>query len=178
MDASISLQLRQAHGIAMPSFDPKANAMTKPVNTATAEIPDDIMQLIELFFFAYRDFVADPDAILADFGFGRAHHRVLHFVNRNPSITVSELLDILAITKQSLAPVLKQLVDDGLIEQIQGLDDRRQRLLRTTDKGRQLAYRLNAPQARRMAEALARLEPSAAQSARDFLSFMKNPQAL
>lgn len=145
-----------------------------PATPASQEIPDEIMQLIELLFFAYRDFVADPDAILSDFGFGRAHHRVLHFVNRNPSITVSELLEILAITKQSLAPVLKQLVDSGLIEQVQGRDDRRQRLLQTTDQGRQLAYRLNAPQAQRIEEALAKMDQSAAHSARDFLNLMKN----
>src|SRR5215216_1462961 len=71
--------------------------------------------LIELLFFAYRDFVSDPDEVLGKLGFGRAHHRVLHFVNRNPAIKVANLLDILKITKQSLGRVLKQLIDEGFI---------------------------------------------------------------
>ena len=79
------------------------------------------MDLIELLFFAYRDFISDPDAILAKSNFGRAHHRVLHFVDRNPGLTVADLLDILKITKQSLARVLKELVDSGFIEQRTGL---------------------------------------------------------
>src|SRR6204780_3111356 len=89
--------------------------------------------LIELLFFAYRDFVGDADEILAKFGFGRAHHRVLHFVNRNPGMKVAELLDILKITKQSLGRVLKQLIDKGYVEQKLG-KDRRQRLLFVTPK--------------------------------------------
>ena len=84
--------------------------------------------LIELLFFAYRDFVGDADKILITFGFGRAHHRVLHFVHRNPGIKVAELLDILQITKQSLGRVLKQLIDEGYVEQQEGAIDRRQRL--------------------------------------------------
>ena len=110
--------------------------------------------LIELLFFAYRDFISDPDAILAEFGFGRAHHRVLHFVNRNPGLTVADLLGILKITKQSLARVLKQLVDSGFIEQKPGPNDRRQRLLYTTEDGRMLADRLIKPQSRRIDNAL------------------------
>ena len=78
---------------------------------ASVEAPT--WDLIELLFFAYRDFVGDPDGVLADLGFGRAHHRVLHFVNRNPGMKVAELLDILKITKQSLGRVLKQLIDEG-----------------------------------------------------------------
>src|SRR5215213_1574396 len=77
-------------------------------------------ELIELLFFAYRDFVSDPDEVLARFAFGRAHHRVLHFVNRNPGIKVADLLDILKITKQSLGRVLKQLIDEGYIVQKEG----------------------------------------------------------
>src|SRR5205823_4120767 len=86
-------------------------------------------EVIELLFFAYRDFISDPDEALAKFGFGRAHHRVLHFVNRNPGMKVAELLDILRITKQSLGRVLKQLVDEGYVVQKAGAKDRRQRLL-------------------------------------------------
>ena len=92
--------------------------------------------LIELLFFAYRDFVGDPDEVLAKFGFGRAHHRVLHFVNRNPGMKVAELLDILKITKQSLGRVLKQLIDQGYVVQKEGANDRRQRLLYVTAEGR------------------------------------------
>jgi DNA-binding MarR family transcriptional regulator len=114
----------------------------------------DNADLIELLFFAYRDFISDPDAILAEYGFGRAHHRVLHFVNRNPGLTVADLLGILKITKQSLARVLKQLVDSGFIEQKPGPNDRRQRLLYTTEAGRMLAERLIKPQSRRIDNAL------------------------
>src|SRR6516162_9479575 len=95
--------------------------------------------LIELFFFAYRDFVGAPDEVLERLGFGRAHHRVLHFVNRNPGMKVAELLDVLKITKQSLGRVLKQLIDEGYIVQKEGASDRRQRLLYVTAKGETLA---------------------------------------
>jgi DNA-binding MarR family transcriptional regulator len=88
--------------------------------------------VIELLFFAYRDFIGDPDDVLAKFGFGRAHHRVLHFVNRNPGMKVAELLDLLKITKQSLGRVLKQLIDQGYVIQKEGANDRRQRLLYVT----------------------------------------------
>ena len=74
---------------------------------------DAVRDGIELLFFAYRDFTAEPDAILARYGFGRAHHRVIHFVGRHPQITVSELLGILRITKQSLSRVLGELVAAG-----------------------------------------------------------------
>ena len=104
--------------------------------------------LIELLFFAYRDFVSDADDVLANYGFGRAHHRVLHFVNRNPGMKVADLLDILKITKQSLGRVLKQLVDNGFIEQKEGENDRRQRLLYTTPKGEALALKLAGLQGR------------------------------
>ena len=100
--------------------------------------------IIELLFFAYRDFVSEPDDVLAKFGFGRAHHRVLHFVNRNPGMKVAELLDILKITKQSLGRVLKQLVDEGYVVQKEGANDRRQRLLYVTSKGEALAMKLAA----------------------------------
>ncbi len=92
--------------------------------------------------------------MLAEYGLGRAHHRVLHFVNRHPGLRVADLLDILKITKQSLARVLKQLVDEGWIAQMAGETDRRQRLLHATDKGAALSSRLDAMQARRVAQAL------------------------
>ena len=94
-----------------------------------------IWDIIELLFFAYRDFVGDPDEVLLKLGFGRAHHRVLHFVNRNPGIKVADLLEILNITKQSLGRVLKQLIDQGYVSQKEGAEDRRQRLLYATAKG-------------------------------------------
>src|SRR5271169_3115033 len=99
---------------------------------------DAVRDGIELLFFAYRDFTAEPDAILARYGFGRAHHRVIHFVGRHPQMTVSELLGILRITKQSLGRVLGQLVRQGFILQRPGPQDRRQRLLELTPKGREL----------------------------------------
>jgi hypothetical protein len=76
----------------------------------------ELLAFAELLFFAYRDFTRDADAILKDFGFGRAHHRVLHFVNRHPGLRVADLLDVLKITKQSLGRVLKQLIDKGYIQ--------------------------------------------------------------
>ena len=111
---------------------------------------------IELMFFAYRDFTADADRILETFGFGRAHHRVLYFVNRSPGLTVAELLDILGITKQSLARVLKQLMDSNYIKQKTGATDRRQRLLFPTLSGRDLILELSRPQSRRIHTALKR----------------------
>jgi DNA-binding MarR family transcriptional regulator len=115
--------------------------------------------LIELLFFAYRDFVGDPDRILAQYGFGRAHHRVLHFVDRYPGLTIAELLDILRITKQSLNRVLKDLIGQDYIVQKTGTSDRRQRLLFCTPAGIALAGDLIDVQARRVARALA--EPDA-----------------
>ena len=112
-----------------------------------------VRQGIELLFFAYRDFTAEPDAILAQFGFGRAHHRVVHFVGRHPHMTVGELLGILRITKQSLNRVLGQLVRQGFIVQHRGAQDRRQRLLELTDSGRELERRLSEPQRARVAAA-------------------------
>ncbi len=114
---------------------------------------DEVRDGIELLFFAYRDFIAEPDAILARYGFGRAHHRVIHFVGRHPHMTVSELLAILHITKQSLSRVLSELVQQGFITQHPGSRDRRQRLLELTAKGRALEREVSAPQRARVAEA-------------------------
>src|SRR2546429_1608740 len=85
--------------------------------------------IIELLFFAYRDFVGDADHELEAFGFGRAHHRVLHFVHRYPGLKVADLLDVLRITKQSLGRGLKQLLDQGDIVQKTRNNDRPQRPL-------------------------------------------------
>ena len=132
-------------------------------------------ELIELLFFAYRDFVGDADEILAKFGFGRAHHRVLHFVNRNPGMKVAELLDILRITKQSLGRVLKQLIDEGYVEQKEGATDRRHRLLFVTVKGEALALRLSTLQAARIGGALADMGVDGHDAIRRFLIAMLNP---
>jgi DNA-binding MarR family transcriptional regulator len=131
-----------------------------------------IWDLIELLFFAYRDFVSDPDHVLEKFGFGRAHHRVLHFVNRNPGMKVADLLETLRITKQSLGRVLKQLVDEGYVVQKEGADDRRHRLLYVTPKGEQLAMKLAGLQTVRINRALADLGPGAHEGARAFLAAM------
>ena len=124
--------------------------------------------LIELFYFAYRDFVGDADRLLEAFGFGRAHHRVLHFVARRPGLTIAELLDILAITKQSLNRVLKELVAQDFIEARAG-EDRRQRRLYATTKGEDLALQLARAQTRRFAAAMRSLGPSAKDDAAGFL---------
>jgi DNA-binding MarR family transcriptional regulator len=120
-------------------------------------------------FFAYRDFTREADAALAELGLGRAHHRVLHFVNRNPGLRVADLLEILKITKQSLARVLKELVDQGWIEQRAGERDRRQRLLYTSDRGVALARRLDELQSRRVAQALAQAGAGSDRAAARFL---------
>ncbi|HEY6603425.1 MAG TPA: MarR family transcriptional regulator [Xanthobacteraceae bacterium] len=133
-----------------------------------------IWDVIELLFFAYRDFIGDPDDVLSKLGFGRAHHRVLHFVNRNPGMKVAELLDILKITKQSLGRVLKQLIDQGYVVQKEGANDRRQRLLYVTAKGESLAMKLAGLQTARIAAALSELGPNAHEAACRFLTAMIN----
>ena len=124
---------------------------------------------IELLFFAYRDFTAEPDAILAQYGFGRAHHRVVHFVARHPHITVGELLGILRITKQSLNRVLGQLVRRGFVVQHRGAQDRRQRLLELTESGRELERRLSEVQRARVGAAYRRVGPAAVDGFRKVL---------
>ena len=125
----------------------------KSLVTSPNPVEDESRQGIELLFFAYRDFTAEPDAILAQYDFGRAHHRVIHFVGRHPQMTVGELLGILRITKQSLSRVLSQLVRQGFIIQRRGARDRRQRLLDLTPKGRELERQLSEPQRARVANA-------------------------
>ena len=131
-----------------------ATPEAEPLRTAITPQDGIDLALIELLFFAYRDFTSDPDQILAEYDFGRAHHRVLHFVNRMPGLTIAELLDVLKITKQSLGRVLRQLLDGGYIMQAPGPSDRRKRELYPTPKGRDLAMRLALPQSRRIAAAL------------------------
>jgi DNA-binding MarR family transcriptional regulator len=135
-----------------------------------------LQEFAELLFFAYRDFTGDPDAILKDFGFGRAHHRVLHFVNRHSGLRVADLLELLKITKQSLSRVLKQLIDQGYIVQKAGASDRRERLLFPTEHGRALAERLAAPQMVRLANALEAAGPGGEAALRRFLEAMINAE--
>lgn len=149
---------------------PRGNgaAARKRANPAETKL----LEFAELLFFAYRDFTRDPDAILKDFGMGRAHHRVLHFVNRHSGLRVADLLDILTITKQSLSRVLKQLIDKGYIVQQAGASDRRERLLFPTERGRALAERLAAPQLVRLSAALKAAGPGAEAAVRRFLEAM------
>ncbi len=136
----------------------------------------EIVELIELLFFAYRDFVSDPDEILRDYGFGRAHHRIVHFVGRNPGIRVAELLDILRITKQSLGRVLKDLIESGHVEQREGNSDRRHRLLFLTKKGEGLRNKLMSPQIERFSAALKASGPGSPDAYRDVLLHLVNPE--
>ncbi|WP_306141396.1 MarR family winged helix-turn-helix transcriptional regulator [Roseibium sp. MMSF_3412] len=153
----------------------RAGALSDPAQQPAEDtLPYD---LIELLFFAYKDFTGDPDDVLAKFEFGRAHHRVLHFVERNPGIMVTDLLGILRITKQSLGRVLKQLVDAGIIEQREGMNDRRQRLLYTTDRGHTLAEKLARLQQERLERALIGLPDGSEEIVRRFLLQMIDPDA-
>lgn len=126
-------------------------------------------EFIELLFFAYRDFTAGPDSELMAYGFGRAHHRTLHFVGRNPGLMVAELLDILRVTKQSLNRVLKQLISEEFIYQEQGEGDRRRRHLFLTPKGQKLADRLDEIQFERITKRFKGVSPEAYQNICDGL---------
>ncbi len=134
-----------------------------------------MFDLIELFFFAYRDFVGDADRLLVSYRFGRAHHRVLYFVDRRPGLTIAELLDLLKITKQSLNRVLKELLDQAYVEARPGVIDRRQRLLFPTPKGARLALELAGVQSERFARVLRELPSGAREAAVAFLSAMIDP---
>ena len=165
----MALTLQERRDAALPPT--AASPALSLTSSARAVAADDagLIAMVELLFFAYRDFTAEPDAILAEIGFGRAHHRVLHFVNRNPGLRVADLLDVLRITKQSLARVLKQLIDEGYIVQAAGANDRRERRLHPSDTGRALAERLLAIQTARIADALKTAGGDAERVARSFL---------
>ena len=153
------------------NFSAATKRAESPEGDAAASLQP-IWDIIELLFFAYRDFVSDPDEALAKFNFGRAHHRVLHFINRNPGMKVADLLELLKITKQSLGRVLKQLVDQGYVVQKEGENDRRQRLLYVTPRGEALAMKLAGLQTARIARELEALGPGAHEGARRFLIAM------
>ncbi len=153
----------------------KINVNSADINSgdaASAPMPLDVMGL---FYFAYRDFVGDADTLLERQGFGRAHHRVLYFVNLKPGMPVADLLGILKITKQSLARVLRQLIDNGYIEQKTGRSDRRQRLLHATDKGRAFFEVLSATQTSRIDAAIAALPEDGKQTVLRFFVGMVEP---
>jgi DNA-binding MarR family transcriptional regulator len=154
----------------MPSG--KINVNKTDINSEIADLPLDVMGL---FYFAYRDFVGDADNLLERQGFGRAHHRVLYFVNLKPGMPVADLLGILKITKQSLARVLRQLIDNGYIEQQMGNSDRRQRLLYATGKGREFFEVLSATQTSRIDLALAALPPEGKRTVLRFFVGMVEP---
>jgi DNA-binding MarR family transcriptional regulator len=152
-----------------PSPEPDIKGQERAAPSRTGDLRWDI---IELLFFAYRDFVGDADNELEAFGFGRAHHRVLHFVHRYPGLKVADLLDVLRITKQSLGRVLKQLLDEGYIVQRTGNNDRRQRLLFATAKGEALVAKLAGLQTDRITRAQRDISPAGMEAVRQFLRAM------
>lgn len=135
---------------------------------------EQLRQGIELLFFAYRDFTGDPDAVLSERGYGRAHHRAIHFIKRRPGITIAGLLDILGVTKQSLNRVLRQLVDDGLVVSATGKEDRRQRHLTLSKSGEELERQLSEPQRARFRRAYNEAGPEAVAGFRAVLERMIN----
>jgi len=149
-----------------------ADSRTADTRAPSAREGDLRWDIIELLFFAYRDFVGDADHELEAFGFGRAHHRVMHFVYRYPGLKVADLLDVLRITKQSLGRVLKQLHDEGYIVQKTGNNDRRQRLLYATPKGEALVGKLANLQTKRINRALEEIGAANAEVVRRFLRAM------
>lgn len=137
---------------------------------------DQLLQGIELMFFAYKGFTSDPDQILQNYTYGRAHHRALHFIQRNPDITVSALLDILGVTKQSLNRVLRQLVIDKLVDSKIGKRDRRERNLQLTQEGKELERSLSEAQRKRMRAAYKAAGPDAVHGFRTVLQNIMDPQ--
>ena len=131
---------------------------------------------IEAMFFAYRGFTADPDRILSEIAYGRAHHRALHFINRSPGLTVNALLTVLGVTKQSLNRVLRTLIEDGLVESRVGRKDRRERQLYLTASGAELERQLSEAQRARMRSAYRRAGPQAVAGFRQVLEAMMDDQ--
>lgn len=137
---------------------------------------DQLRRGIEAMFFAYRGFTADPDRILEQYSYGRAHHRAIHFIKRSPGNTVNNLLDILGVTKQSLNRVLRALIDDGLVESRVGKQDRRERHLYLTDTGQQLEKELSEAQRVRMRAAYREAGPEAVAGFRQVLEQIMDPE--
>jgi DNA-binding MarR family transcriptional regulator len=159
--------------ISPPRKEPRGGRQTERTAEARlAAAPDDLYRYVEALFFAYRDFISEPDRILDEIGFGRAHHRVLHFVARYPGMRVAKLLDILQITKQSLARVLRELIKEGYVTQKSGAQDKRERLLYVTESGAALAERLAAPQLDRVRAALEAVPAREREAIAGFLTAM------
>ncbi len=135
-----------------------------------------LRQGIEAMFFAYRGFTADPDRILAEMAYGRAHHRAIHFINRAPGTTVNNLLAILGVTKQSLNRVLRTLIADGLVESRVGPADKRERHLYLTDRGQELETRLSDAQRARMRAAFKQAGPEAVAGFKQVLEAMMDSE--
>ncbi|MDJ0388244.1 MarR family transcriptional regulator [Roseomonas sp. E05] len=160
--------------------DTKAAGEARPVGAGRQLLflrEEELRLAQDLLFFGYRDFTAGPDAILAELGMGRAHHRVLHFVGRRPGITVGELLAILGITKQSLGRVLTPLVEEGYVTQTPGRNDRRQRLLTLTEKGEALERRLFERQREWVMQAYREAGPVAVEGFRRVMRGLMGPEA-
>jgi DNA-binding MarR family transcriptional regulator len=156
----------------MTDINLKSQTLPRSAEAPSPRSSEPVWDIIELLFYAYRDFVGDADEVLKEFGFGRAHHRVLHFVHRYPGLKVADLLDVLRITKQSLGRVLKQLIDENYIVQRAGESDKRQRLLFATPKGEALVAELAGLQTDRIMAALKGMDPGSADTVRRFLRAM------
>lgn len=152
----------EGNGMSLPEQDLETGTTLDDAGGTSLRLSDgELRQGIELLFFAYRDFTSDPDAVLAGRGLGRAHHRAIHFINRSPGITVAGLLEILQVTKQSLNRVLRQLIDEGLVDSLEGKTDRRQRNLHLTDAGSALEQALSELQRARVGRAYQTAGPEA-----------------
>ena len=154
--------------------------MTNSSNTTSETLlyltDSQLRQGIEAMFFAYRGFTADPDRILEEYGYGRAHHRAGHFINGSPGTTVNNLLSILGVTKQSLNRVLRTLVNDALVEVKVGTQDKRERHLYLTNQGCELQERLSSAQSDRMRKAFKNAGPTAVSGFKTVLEAMMDPE--
>ncbi len=162
----------------MPDVKMPRAAAPAPAGSALLFLREEQMRLAQdLMFFAYRDFTGAADVILAELGLGRAHHRAIHFIGRNPGMTVGDLLVILRITKQSLARVLSELVERGYVAQATGREDRRQRLLTLTPQGQALERRLFERQRERLAAAYREAGGPAVEGFRQVMRAIMDPAA-
>lgn len=159
----------------MPMQDQPQTGQFPEGETQTFLTDDQLRKGIEAMFFAYRGFTADPDRILENYAYGRAHHRAIHFIGRSPGTTVNNLLDILAVTKQSLNRVLRTLVEDGLVESRVGTQDKRERNLYLTQKGQVLEHDLSDAQRKRMRAAYRAAGMDAVQGFRRVLEEIMDP---
>jgi DNA-binding MarR family transcriptional regulator len=156
-------------------------AVNNPIGTGESLLfltDEQLRRGIEAMFFAYRGFTADPDRILQNYEYGRAHHRAIHFINRTPGTTVNNLLNILGVTKQSLNRILRSLIADGLVESRVGVQDKRERHLYLTETGAKLERELSEAQRNRMRAAYRNAGPEAVAGFRAVLEQMMDPEML